>query len=84
MLDVLAEPFTVDGPALAVIEPRATSFMLTVMADVLPKPFIVNGPALVVIDLTTTSEVARCARHRIRDTGTEGRTGNVGNALPCV
>ena len=44
-------------PALAVIEPTATSDVLAVMVEVLAMPFTVSVPTLAVIDPTATSDV---------------------------
>jgi hypothetical protein len=43
-------PFTVSVPALAVIDPTATSEVLAVMVDVLAMPFTVKVPTLAVIE----------------------------------
>ena len=50
MVDVLAMPFTVKVPALAVMEPCATNEVLAVIVDVLAIPFTVNMPALAVME----------------------------------
>ena len=50
IVDVLARPFTVRVPALAVIEPWATNEVLRVTVDVLASPFTVSVPALAVIE----------------------------------
>jgi len=47
---VLAIPFTVKVPALAVIEPTATKDVLAVLVDVLAMPLIVKVPALAVTE----------------------------------
>ena len=43
-------PFTVNVPALAVMDPCATNEVLAVMVDVLAMPFTVKVPALAVIE----------------------------------
>ena len=43
-------PVTVRVPALAVIEPIATSEVLAVMVEVLAMPFTISVPALAVIE----------------------------------
>jgi len=50
MVEVLAMPFTIKVPALAVIEPIATSEVLAVMVDVLAMPLTVRVPTLAVIE----------------------------------
>jgi hypothetical protein len=46
----VAIPLTVRVPALAVIEPMATSEVLAVIVDVLAMPFTMSVPALAVIE----------------------------------
>ena len=59
IVDVLAMPFTVNVPALAVIDPSATNEVLAVMVEVLAMPFTVKVPALAVMDPgATTDDVA--------------------------
>jgi hypothetical protein len=50
IVDVLAMPFTVRVPTLAVIEPTATSEVLAVIVDVLAMPLTVRVPTLAVIE----------------------------------
>jgi hypothetical protein len=50
IVEVLAIPFTVNVPALAVIDPSATIDVLAVIVDVLAMPLIVSVPADAVTD----------------------------------
>ena len=48
--DVLIMPLTVNLPALAVIEPKATIEVLAVIVEVLATPLIVKIPLLAVME----------------------------------
>jgi len=50
IVEELAIPFTVNVPALAVIDPTATIEVLAVIVEVPTIPLIVSVPALAVID----------------------------------
>ena len=56
IVEVLKIPLIVSTPALAVIDPRATTDVLAVMVDVLATPFTVSVPALAVIDPRATMD----------------------------